>query len=54
MKTLWEKIADVLTEIQNGDGAEFKELTGIEKAFIAQETDRILKLIEDEKVEINK
>ena len=42
---VWTEIADILASIQNGEGAHYLELYGIEKAFIEQETDRILTII---------
>ena len=42
---VWTEIADVLTEIQNGCEVKYSELRGIEKAYIKQETDRILTIV---------
>ena len=42
---VWLEIADILTSIQNGDDAKYHELHGVERAFIEQETDRILTII---------
>ena len=39
-----EKVKDILAGIQNGADATFSELTGVEAAFIAQETEEIMKL----------
>ncbi len=41
----WEEIADILAAIQNGAETKYSELQGIEKAFIAQETDAILVIV---------
>lgn len=43
-KELENELKDTLTEIQNGDGAKFEELYGVERAFIEQYADHILKL----------
>lgn len=47
-KTTWTKIANILASIQNGDGAKFEELQGIERAFIEQETNAICEIMQAE------
>ena len=42
--TMEEKIKNILASITNGDDTNFNELKGIEAAFIAQETEEIMKL----------
>lgn len=46
MKTLTmeEQIKDILAEITNGADAKFIELSGVEAAFVTQETERIMAL----------
>lgn len=41
----WKEIANELAEISGGADCKYDELHGIEKAFIAQQTDRILTII---------
>lgn len=44
----WEKIADILAGISGGADTLYRELTGIQKAFVQQETSAIWKLIWEE------
>lgn len=44
-KQTWMEVANILAEIQNGTEAKYEELHGVERAFIEQETNRILTVI---------
>lgn len=41
----WEQIADILAGMEGGADAEYKHLHGVQKAFVAQETDAIWRII---------
>lgn len=41
----WIEIADILAGISNGADAKFSQLSGAERAFIEQETNRVLAII---------
>lgn len=43
-RTMEEKVKDILAEITSGAEAKFKDCTGVEAAFIVQETNRIMDL----------
>lgn len=44
-KETWTEVANVLTEVLTADQNKFEELKGVERAYIQQETDRLLTIV---------